>query len=313
MVLDASAKKWLLSRFRESVKFNEPMSKHTSLRVGGPANVYIEPETIHKLMMLIDWSGKNKIPYFVVGAGTNLLVTDDGISGIVVVLNQCLNTIHQAGRENDCVYVKALAGVKLQTLCWHAVRNGLAGLNFALGIPGTVGGGIIMNAGTARGCIADVVTAITVLHPNGDVRRLKKDALDFSYRSLSLGGLDDDNPSIILDSCFCLRPARVDKLKDEAKEILDCRKNREPTGSRSAGCMFKNPSPDKPAGRLIDQGGLKGRKIGGAEISHKHANYIINGGNASAADILALMSLARETVKKQFDVDLTPEVKVLGD
>ena len=128
-----------------------------------------------------------------------------------------------------------------------------------------------------------------------------------------MGGLDDDNPSIILDSCFRLLPARVDKLKDEAKEILDSRKNREPTGSRSAGCMFKNPSPDKPAGRLIDQGGLKGRKIGGAEISHKHANYIINGGNASAADILALMSLVRETVKKQFDVDLTPEVKVLGD
>jgi UDP-N-acetylmuramate dehydrogenase len=281
--------------------------------VGGPVNAYIEPETIHKLMILIDWSMKNKIPYFVVGAGTNLLVTDGGISGIVVVLDHCLNRIHQAGEENDCVYVKAMAGVKLQTLCWHAVKHGFAGLNFALGIPGTVGGGIAMNAGTVGGCMADVVTAITVLHPNGDVRRLKRGALDFSYRNLSFGDVDDSDQSIILDSCICLRPDSVDKLQHEARKILDSRKSREPTGSRTAGCMFKNPSPDKPAGLLIDQAGLKGRRIGGAEVSRKHANYIINEGNASASDIVALMSLVRETVKEKFNVDLVPEVRVLGD
>jgi len=311
-MLNEAAKKWLSDHFRESVKFNEPLSRHTSLQVGGPADVYVEPETLEKLVLLMNWARKNEIPHWIIGAGTNLLVKDAGVRGIVVALSRCLNRIGPAVQQHDVVLVNAMAGVKLQTLCWYAVKRGLAGLNFALGIPGTVGGAVVMNAGTSLGCIGDVIEAVSVLQPDGTRKEIGRERLEFSYRRLSLKDGDSIPQPVILHARFALLRGDAQTLRKEAKSILDSRKQRQPAGYPGAGCFFRNPSSDQPAGWLIDQAGLKGRMIGGAQISPKHANFIVNRGGASAADILALVSLIREKVKTQFDVDLQLEVRVLG-
>ena len=310
--LNQTTRNWLSRYVSGTVKFDEPMAKHTSLKVGGPAEAYVQPDDMEDLMMVVDWSMQNRIPFIVIGNGTNLLVTDNGIPGMVIALNKCLKNIRKAGERSDHTLVNAMAGAKLQSLCRYSIRQGLAGLNFALGIPGTVGGGVRMNAGTALGCMSDVLTAVTVLGSDGEVKRLGKESLHFSYRSLTVENTDNENPPIILDGCFCLKKSTSDDLQQEAEEILKNRKKKEPLKYPNAGCVFKNPSPDRPAGRLIDQAGLKGRKIGGAQVAMKHANYIVNRGNASADDILSLMSLIRETVRQQHNIDLEPEVKIVG-
>ncbi len=315
MVLDREAIHWLSNRFGSNVIFNEPMANHTSLRVGGPAEAYVVPETLESLKELIQWSWQKKLPYFIIGDGTNLLVKDNGINGIVIVLTKCLNTIAQTGTHADGVIVTAMAGARMQTLCRFAIERGLEGTNFAIGIPGTVGGGIMMNAGTNLGSVESVLESIKVLLPSGHTLRIKKEKLNFSYRKLSWDEEQIDvglGQPIVLDGRFCLHPSDPEKLKKEAQEIWKARQKRHPTGFPSAGCFYKNPVSDKTAGELIDLAGLKGKSIGGAEISPKHANFIINRHNASAADFLALMELVEETVLKMFNINLEREVKVVG-
>ncbi len=315
MALDHDSIKWLASHFGGNVKFNEPMSRHTSLRVGGPAEAFVIPENIEALKGLIKWSWQKKIPYLIVGDGTNLLVKDSGINGIVVVLTKCLKTITQTGTGTDGVIVTAMAGARLRNLCSFALERGLEGINFAVGIPGTIGGGIMMNAGTAHGAMESALESINVLLPTGRSRRIKREKLNFSYRNLSLNNEKIDScqgQPIVLDGCFCLRPSDPEKLKKEARAILKTRKERQPTGLPSAGCFYKNPVSGKTAGELIELAGLKGKSIGGAEISSKHANFIVNRQRASAADFLALMELVEETVSKMFNIDLEREVKIVG-
>ena len=315
MALDSDSKKWLASYFGDNVKFDEPMSKHTSLRVGGPAEAFVIPENIEALQALVKWSWQKKLQYLIIGDGTNLLVKDNGINGIVIVLTKCLKTISQTGMKTDKVIVTAMSGARLRTLCSFALERGLEGMNFAIGIPGTVGGGIMMNAGTSHGSMGNVLESINVLLPTGQVRIIKREKLDFSYRKLSLDKeLTDANQGqpVILDGCFRLRTADPEKLKKEARAILKTRQERQPTGLPSAGCFFKNPVSGKTAGELIELAGLKGKSIGGAEISSKHANFIINRHKASAADFLTLMELVEKTVSKIFNIDLEREVKVVG-
>jgi len=315
MLLDHDSIKWLASHFGGNVKFDEPMSRHTSLRVGGPAEAFVIPENIEALKGLIKWSWQKKIPYLVIGDGTNLLVKDSGINGIVVVLTKCLKTITQTGTGTDGVIVTAMAGARLRTLCSFALERGLEGINFAVGIPGTIGGGIMMNAGTVHGAMESALESINVLLPTGRSRRIKREKLNFSYRNLSLNNEKIDScrgQPIVLDGCFCLRPSDPEKLKKEAQAILKTRKERQPTGLPSAGCFYKNPVSGKTAGELIELAGLKGKSIGGAEISSKHANFIVNRQRASAADFLALMELVEETVSKMFNIDLEREVKIVG-
>jgi UDP-N-acetylmuramate dehydrogenase len=188
-------------------------------------------------------------------------------------------------------------------------------MNFAVGIPGTVGGGIMMNAGTSYGSVAEVIASISILVPTGQIIVVDKEQLDFSYRKL---GLDRavtsvyEGQPIVISGCFCLEPSDHEKLKEEAKEILKMRKNWHPIGMHSAGCFYKNPASGQTAGQLIDLAGLKGKSIGGAEVSSKHANFIINRKNASAGDVLALMEHIEETVFKMFNVNLEREVKIVG-
>ena len=318
--LDNDSKKWLANVFGNSVKFDEPMYRHTSLRVGGPAQVFVTPESPEKLVKLIKWCGQKEFPYTVFGNGTNLLVKDSGIHGVVIVLTKCLNKITQSRADNNSVIVTALAGARLQALCAFAIENGLEGMNFALGIPGTVGGGIIMNAGTACGTMESVLDSIEILLPTGKNKILSKDNLCFGYRKLSWDTGEKGvykSQSIILSGCFCLHhldpQADPQKLKQEANEILKTRKKKQPAGLPGAGCFFKNPSSGKTAGQLIEMAGLKGKSTGGAKISSKHANFILNTGSASASDILALMELVQKKVLNMFNIELETEIKIVGE
>lgn len=315
VVLDSDSIKWLESRFKHNVKFGEPMSRHTSLRVGGPAEAYVVPENVEDLEALVKWSWDRELSYLIIGKGTNLLVKDSGIHGIAIALTKCLEKIDQTDTDTGVAVVTAMAGVNLKTLCAYALKQGLEGMNFALGIPGTVGGGIIMNAGTSHGSMENVLNSINVLLPTGHTRRIKKEALDFDYRKLSWSPELTDghrDQTVILDGRFCLCPSDPEALKKTAREIIRARKQRQPIGLPSAGCFFKNPVSGETAGKLIEMAGLKGKSIGGAEISLKHANFFINRHKASAADFLALMDLAEKVVLEKFNVHLEREVKVVG-
>jgi UDP-N-acetylmuramate dehydrogenase len=315
MALDSESIKWLKSGFGKNVKFDEPMSKHTSLHGGGPAYALVAPENIEALKNLITWLWKKKTPYLILGNGTNLLVKDSGITGVVVLLTQCLNTISQTGRNTHGIMVTAMAGANMKTLCSFALKEGLEGMNFAMGIPGSVGGGIMMNAGTSYGSMERVLESISILLPTGQVRNIKKENLDFAYRKISWNQAPKDGhqgQQIILDGCFRLHPSDPEKLKKEAQKILETRWQRQPRGLRSAGCFYKNPESGKTAGQLIEAAGLKGKSMGGAKISSKHANFILNHHSASAADFLELMELVEETVLKKFNIHLEREVKVVG-
>ena len=315
MALNRESKEWLKNVFRGNVKFDEPMSRHTSLRVGGPAEAFVIPENIETFEALITWSREKKHPFLVIGDGTNLLVKDGGISGIVIVLTECLKTIAQTGVESEKILVTAMAGARMRSLCTFAIERSLEGMNFAIGIPGTVGGGILMNAGTSYGSMEGVIESISILLPTGQSVTINRDRLDFSYRKLSLDealAQTCEGQPIILSGCFSLKPSDPERLREEAMEILKMRRERHPIGMHSAGCFYKNPVSGKTAGELIELAGLKGKSIGGAEVSLKHANFIINRQNASADDVLALMEHIEETISKMFNVNLEREVKVVG-
>ena len=315
MPLDTESKEWLTRMMGNNVKFDEPMSRHTYIRVGGKADAFAEPDTREDLVMLVSWSRQREIPYLVIGDGTNLLVKDGGINGIVIVLKKCLNDISLTHVEKDVVMVTAMAGARMQRFCRFAIDNELEGMNFAIGIPGTVGGGMVMNAGTSHGCMENVLDSITVLEASGETRRVGREQLAFSYRSLSWPRTDDGvsaGQSVILDGCFRLQPSDPVRLKKEAEAILKKRRKTQPVDLPSAGCFFKNPASGKSAGELIELAGLKGKSVGGAGISTLHANFIINLGKASAADCLALMALVQAAVSEKFNIDLEPEVKIVG-
>lgn len=315
MVLDSDSIKWLESRFQHNVKFGEPMSRHTSLRVGGPAEVFVTPENVEDLETLVKWSWDRGLSYVIIGKGTNLLVKDKGIHGIAIALTKCLKKIDRIDSNNDEVIVTVMAGVNLKTLCSYALKQGLEGMNFALGIPGTVGGGIVMNAGTSHGSMENVLKTINVFLPTGEIRRIKKESLDFGYRKLSWNPKLTDgyrDQTVILDGQFCLCYSDPELLRKTAREIIRTRKKRQPIGWPSAGCFFKNPVSEKTAGQLIEMAGLKGKSVGGAQISSKHANFFINRRKASATDFLELMDLVQKVVLEKFNIHLESEVKIVG-
>jgi UDP-N-acetylmuramate dehydrogenase len=314
MPLESDSIKWLKNHFKDNVKFDEPMSKHTHFKVGGPAEAFIAPESREDLIQLVTWADRKGIPLLIIGNGSNLLVKDSGIRGIVVVLAKCPNKISIKAKKNREVFVTAPAGAKLLELCSFAIKSGLGGMSYAIGIPGTVGGAITMNAGTARGSTGDVIDNVLILLPNGKTERIKKTDLDFSYRNLSFRKNTNvcKGPTILLEGSFRLYPFDASILKEEAEAILRMRNKKQPVSFPSAGSFFKNPKHGKAAGRLIELAGLKGKKIGGAQVSEKHANFIINTGGASASDILGLMEFVKESVFKTFNIDLEPEVKIVG-
>jgi UDP-N-acetylmuramate dehydrogenase len=270
---------------------------------------------ISDLIMLARWLQKNRLPYFVLGNGTNLLVRDNGIQGVVISMKHCLQDIQHTALDKDNVVVTAGAAARLNSLCKYAIDSGFEGMNFALGIPGSVGGALVMNAGTGHGSMADVTAAVRVLATDGEPVKIEKHALRFRYRELDWmapPGVTGMCPPIILEGEFMLALGDRHAIKKDASSILQKRSAMQPLHQKSAGCFFKNPATGKSAGELIDMAGLKGKQVGDAQVSTTHANFIINKNRASAANILELKALIQETVFTSFNVTLEPEVKIVG-
>ena len=314
MSIGAGGRRWLAENFDQQVRFDEPMSRHTYFRVGGPAEAFVSPRDLEGLQRLVRWCTAEGHPTLVIGGGSNLLVKDRGISGVVISLRRCLKGIKVA-MADEAPAVTAQAGVNLQSLCRYCARQGLSGMNFAVGIPGTVGGAVVMNAGTTMGSMGDVIDSIGCLLWDGRMVRYERSVLEFSYRSLSW----KENRSagftetpIVIDGCFRLKTSAAPMLKKEAETLLRLRTEKQPVDQPSAGCFFRNPADGPAAGFLIERCDLKGYRIGNAQVSTRHANYIVNLGGASARDILSLMELVREKVADRFKVDLEPEVKIVG-
>jgi UDP-N-acetylmuramate dehydrogenase len=313
MALNPQTRSWLRTLLDDRVLFDEPMSRHTWFRVGGPADAYVVPERTADLVELVRRAASEGIPYRIVGDGTNLLVRDAGVDGLVIVLRACLREVAVTDRSGETVWVTAMAGARLQRLCRFAAEHGLEGMHFAVGIPGTIGGSVVMNAGTSAGCMADVVDTVTILFPDGATKVLPREQLRFGYRKFSIQ--EDRSGSegwVVLGGGFRLRRGDPDRIQKRVIALLERRKATQPLQEPSGGCFFKNPSSGPSAGELIDRAGLKGSRIGGAVVSAVHANFIVNSGSATAADILRLRDRIREAVSKRFGVDLEEEVKIIG-
>jgi len=295
---------------RGEVRLNENLSSHTSFRIGGPADALVVPADREDLITLLAEIREQGIPSVVLGGGTNLLVRDGGFRGVVISLKQ-MSAI-KVDREyrslgGSFVLVYAEAGAALGQLLSISVERGLTGLEFVTGIPGTVGGAICMNAGTAQGEIGDVVDTVTLLAPSGELVLRHRDEMGFGYRTANV-----PPGHIVLDAKVILRHGDAGKIKAQVKALMEQRKARQPWGLPNAGSVFKNPM-DESAGKLIEEAGLKGRTAGDAMISDKHANFIVNRGNAKAADVLALMDAIREKVLEMHRIRLEPEIKIIGE
>ncbi len=316
MTVDAETRKWLDFLTNGRAMYDEPMSSHTSFKLGGPAEVFLEPGSLDELREIISGLRERGVGYLVVGSGTNIVVSDSGISGAVICLKRNFKNISIQKINESFSRIEAMSGAGLGILCSYAIKNGLKGMIFALGIPGTVGGAIIMNAGTSIGSIGNVIESVTVLSPTGKMQIIDRRNLHFSYRRMIFSKeisclTGDKNNNIIVSACFCLEKGSVSELRNEARQILKNRRLQQPVKLPSAGCIFKNPETGKTAGQLIDLAGLKGKRIGGAEVSAKHANFIINNGDATASDILRLIEMIREEVYEKFQINLELEVIVL--
>ncbi|HEV8440596.1 MAG TPA: UDP-N-acetylmuramate dehydrogenase [Methylomirabilota bacterium] len=292
----------MLGEIRGEVRFKEPLSFHTSLRIGGPADIFIVPQDVEDIRLALSFAEREQLPAEVVGGGNNLLVSDRGFRGVVLKLEGCLGRAEFHGEE-----AVAGAGVSLSALIREAAALNLGGVECLVGIPATIGGAIAMNAGTPDGWIGDFVSAVYFLHPDGTLGEFKPGAGSFSYRVFTAP------PGAVLIGArlqFHRRP-QPDIQKD-IKQRLKHKKATQPLALASAGCIWKNPAGEV-AGRLVERVGLKGKRLNGAEISAKHANFIVNRGGAGAADIKALMDMTRERVKNQFGIVLEPEIRTLGE
>ncbi len=281
---------------------NEPMARRTTFRVGGPAEVLFLPERAEQIVLALDAAREAGSPAVVIGNGSNLLVRDKGIRGLVIVLGEGFSRIRFEGNT-----VKAQAGVSLAKLAAAAQARGLSGLEFASGIPGTLGGGCAMNAGAYGGQLSDVLIGAEVLM-DGTVKTLSRDGMQMGYRTtrpLREGG-------IVLSARFALTPDDPEAILCRMRELNARRRDKQPLNWPSAGSTFKRPEGHF-AGALIEGAGLKGRRVGGAQVSEKHAGFIVNTGGATAADILTLIGIVQAEVQARSGVWLETEVRVLGE
>jgi UDP-N-acetylmuramate dehydrogenase len=285
---------------RGTVLRDEPMARHTSLRVGGPADWFVVPTDADDLLTLLAFLGEYEIPFLVVGGGYNLLVRDGGIRGCVISLER-LNLLERTG---ECL-VQAGAGVENAALVRFCRNQGLTGLEFLVGIPGRLGGALAMNAGAGGGEITDSLETLVTLKELTLTKR-EKSQLVFGYRFLLL-----EQGEIIIKAAFRLAKAEPDEIRGGIEGYLEKRRGTQQVGYPNAGSFFKNP-PEGSAWRLIDGAGLRGVRIGGAEVSTVHANFLVNRGEASAADFLALAAMVKETVREKFEVELQEEVRIVG-
>ncbi|MBU36741.1 MAG: UDP-N-acetylenolpyruvoylglucosamine reductase [Candidatus Marinimicrobia bacterium] len=281
---------------------NEPMAKHTSYGIGGPAWAYITPNDKFDLQNILHFASAENIQVYFVGSGSNLLVADEGIDGIVITLGKSFTHLEINGS-----HIYAETGVMLGRMVKECIKRNLSGLESMIGVPGTLGGALIMNAGAFGGEISNCLEKVEVMTLAGELKKYSANEIDFSYRHSTFR--EDE---IIIGAYFELEEIDADEIQEKRNSASKGRKANQPLRFRSAGSVFKNPKPGLAAGYLIDQAGLKGTRSGDAEISEKHANFFINHGTAKASDIAKLIRIARKEVKEQFDVMLELEIKTLG-
>lgn len=289
---------------------NEPLSNHTSFGIGGPADFVAYPVDREDLKALLRIVKDRNLNYFILGSGTNLLVRDGGFRGVVISLKR-MNaiTIEREYRSigGNFAVLNAEAGVSVPKLVAVAMEKGLTGLEFASGIPGSIGGAVRMNAGTSLGEMGDIINSVTMISPEGVLLTRTGEEMGFGYRTALV-----PEGHCVLDIRVVLRRDDKEKVGARILELLTARKQRQPQGSPNAGSIFKNPN-EQSAGKLIESAGLKGRAVGKAQVSDKHANFIITAGAAKAADVLALMEIVKQTVLDVHGVRLEPEIKIIGE
>jgi UDP-N-acetylmuramate dehydrogenase len=288
-------------KFRGRVLENEPLARYTTYRIGGPARYLVLPADADDVVKALDLAHSRGLPWFVLGLGSNLLVKDTGFPGVVIRIGKGLDRFEMKGAT-------AIVGAGLPTplLARRTAEAGFAGVERFIGIPGTVGGGVYMNAGCHGAEFAEVVTEVTTMDPKGKLKQLPRKQISYKYRSSNLGTV------IVLEAKLALIEEPPAKLKELQGRLLRWRKAGTPFDQPCCGSVFKNPGGPRTAGALIDEAGLKGFTIGGAQVSALHANYIVNTGTATASDVLKLIEHVRKTVAKKMGVELELEVKVVG-
>lgn len=301
-MISEQARRSLMKLIKGKILFDELMEKHTSLRIGGPADALIIPRNECDLKNLLNFANKKGIPLTVMGNGTKLLVSDKGIDGIIVKISGCFDKVTILGPK-----VKAGAGYLLAKLSRLVANRGLSGLEFVVGIPGTVGGGIVMNAGAHGFMMSDIVTNVTVMNYKGNLEKYSKNDLEFGYRKSKL----QNGKTVVLDLEIELKRDDADKIEKRMRAYIEWRKKNQPLGLPNAGSIFKNPAA-MPAGKLIDMAGFKGKRVGDAKISEKRANFIVNLGNATANDVLNLMNIVQKKVLDKYRINLEPELRIIG-
>ena len=283
------------------------LSRYTSLHVGGIADIMIYPATVQELQTVIRYSRKHAIPYCIMGRGTNLLIKDGGIRGIVIKLSRCCNTIKVIETLKSRVSLTAGAGVSLRRLLNFAVKDSLSGLEFLSGIPGSLGGALAMNAGAQGKEMKDITDTITLLTPQAEVIEQHSGELHFTYRNLALS-----RGTVILKAVLKMKQSTRSILLGRIEKINRWRRRVQPLNLPSAGSVFKNP-PGQSAGQLVEQAGLKGFTLGNAQVSDKHANFIVNRGGATARDVLSLMDIMQNRVYQATGIQLEPEICIAGE
>ena len=288
---------------KEKVRISEPMNRHTTFRIGGPADYFLLPSTAEEVKKILEICKEKELPYFILGNGSNLLVSDEGYCGVIIQLYRNYGGITVEGTD-----IRAGAGALLSQIASAAKNASLTGFEFAGGIPGTLGGAVVMNAGAYGGEMKDVLKEVTVMTEQGEIMTIPAEKLEMGYRT----SLVKKAGYLVLEAVISLKAGDVDEIKAIMKDLTEKRVSKQPLEYPSAGSTFKRPE-GYFAGKLIMDAGLRGYQVGGAQVSEKHCGFVINKGNATAADVCGLMKDVQEKVQEQFGVTLEPEVKFLGE
>lgn len=286
----------------EQVLFEEPMNRHTTFRIGGPAEVFVMPRTFEQVKKTLELCNSEKLPYFILGNGSNLLVSDQGYRGVIIQLDRNIEEVIVEGTE-----IRASAGALLSSIAVAARRASLTGFEFAGGIPGTLGGAVVMNAGAYGGEMKDVLREVTVMDHNGEIKVLPAEELKMGYRT----SIIKEAGYIVLGAVISLEEGNTEEIMALTRKLSEQRSEKQPLDLPSAGSTFKRPE-GYFAGKLIMDSGLRGYSVGGAQVSEKHCGFVVNKGGATAEDVCSLMNHVIRTVQDRFGVTLEPEVKFLG-
>ncbi len=284
------------------LKEGELLSNHTTFRIGGAAKYFAVPKNEEEIMEAVDFAIVKDLPYYILGKGSNVLFPDEGYSGVVIEIGAGMEKVERIGDTG----IRAQAGVSLSSLAAFAAREGLAGLEFAGGIPGTLGGAVTMNAGAYGGEIKDVIVSAKVMDEDGGVKVLSRDELELGYRT----SIVQKKQLIVLEAEFSLKPGETEAIQNTMKELNAKRREKQPLEYPSAGSTFKRPE-GYFAGKLIEDAGLRGYRVGDAQVSEKHCGFVVNRGKATCAEVLQLIEEVQKKVKEQFGVQLEPEVRII--